>query len=331
MPHGLPENCGYVPNLAHANSLAVECASFATDLEALSFASNKSAFLYRAIVEVLKGNPKYVRNGVLRAFSQGKHGSCVGCGEAHKTAATLAGGIWLRGEELDWPVDDAELPVMPSRSWIYGASRQVVDRLGRWEGSNGSAAAKAIDEMGIAWERNCGGVDLSEYRPEDCDRWEARGVPKATLPVAKQVTLGGKVRVESWEQAAAALQHGYGINICQCYKPVRTTRDDYGAIELGSPWSHSQVVWGYVVYGSGRNRTRLFVIYNSHGNKYKGPKGPLTPDLPDGAYCITTNEMQEILDNGDSWISCDRTGLAPRSRSFRRIAKKKGARHAMAA
>ncbi len=330
MAHGLIENCGYVPNPAHANALAKESRAYASDLDELSFDANRSAFPYRALVEVLKANPKYVRGNRWRAFSQGRHGSCVGCGESHKVAVTLAAGIWMRGEAIDWPMNDAGLAVMPSRSWIYGASRQVVDRLGRWEGSNGSAAAKAIDKMGIAFERNVGGVDLSSYIADDCNRWELRGVPDATLPIAKLTSLGGRTRIETWEQLAASHQHGYAANICQCYKPVIATRDEHGSIELGNPWAHSQASVGYVVYGSGRNRRRLFVVYNSHGNKYKGPTGSLTPDLPQGAYCITTAQMQRIIDNGDTWISCMRTGLTPRARQYRKFAQKKEAKYALA-
>lgn len=322
--HGLPENCGYVPDLAHADSLATESAVvYASGMEDLKADLNRSAFPYRALAEALKHNPKYVtKEGILRAFSQSSHGSCVGCGEAHKVAVTIAAGKWLRGEDYDWPTDNNGKAVMPSRSWIYGASRQAANQLGRWEGSNGSWAAKAVDEMGLLFERKYGSVDLTDYRTGDCDRWEAAGVPRSTLEPASHQSLGGKLRIDHWEQLATGMHHGFAANICGCYKPVRTTRGEYGEIKLGSPWPHSQAAWAYVVYKlKPRTYWRGFVIYNSHGNKYKGKRGALTPDLPFGSYLCTVNEMQRILDNRDSWFSFDRRGLRPRARKVSKEAR----------
>lgn len=324
MGHGLPENYGYVPDPALSEAEAESCfARYGDSIDDLPRNMDKPAFPYRAAAMMLAGNRKYVDNsGLLLALSQGSHGSCVGWGEARKILITLAAGVYMRGLEIDWPKDANGLPVSISPSWCYGAARQAANNLGRWEGASGAGAAKATEELGFIWEKPYAGFDCSAYRTEDCDRWEAQGVPKASLQFADDNLLKGRTRVTTCEQLVGLTQAGYAINICGMGKPSGVTRDDYGYIDCGSRrWAHSQCGGiCYVVYKIKPGKVfRGFGILNSHGNKkYRGGKGKLTPDLPDGAYITSWDDMQETLNRRDSWVNFEMDGLRPPQRNWER-------------
>jgi hypothetical protein len=327
-----PPNFGYVPDVAHANERAQLSASIygATAIDDLPVDMDRGAYPYRAAALVLRENAKYVRKttgGLLEllALSQGGHGSCVGWGEARKLLISLAAGIFLRGLDLTWPTDASGKPVSVSPSWCYGASREW--NRGAWEGSNGSWAAKASQDLGILFERDYsaeGGPNLLQYSTGDCNAWESRGVPRAALAVAKLVRLEGYARVQTTEQLARVLQAGYGANMCDGLAPGRGARDEDGAIAQTGRWAHSETVICYDPVRKGKgNVRRLFGILNSHGTeKYTGPKGANTPDLPSGAYKVTESEMQRILDGRDTWVNFELDGLRPAASNYRRTLRK---------
>lgn len=323
--HGPVEQCGWVPDPGLAEAEADCCIARygATHLDDLPADMDKPAFPYRTAARILAGNRKYVDgHGLLLALSQGSHGSCVGWGEARKILITLAGGIYLRGLEFEWPKDGNGLPVAPSPSWCYGAARTAANNLGSWEGASGAGAAKATEEMGWVWERKYDGFDISTYRTDDCNAWEARGVPKVSLQYADDNLLKGRMRVTTCEQLVALTQAGYAINICGMGKPGGVTRDEHGYIDASSRrWAHSQTGGiCYVVYKLKPGKVfRGFGILNSHGSKkYKGPKGKLTPDLPDGAYITSWGDMQETLNRRDSWVNFEYDGVRPAQKKFSR-------------
>ena len=325
--HPLPKNYGYVPDPAHSEKRHGLSRSIWGDdpFKDLPRDLNRSAFPYRALAFGLRSNPKYTRASGQRvwllALSQGNHGSCVGWGEARKIAITLAAGHFMRGLDLTWPTASGK-PVSVSPSFCYGASREW--NRGSWEGSNGSWAAKATQELGFLVEKRYSGSDLSRYRTDDCNTWEARGVPRGLLQYADDSVLRGYARVRDCESLAAALQNGYAANVCGSRAPGKSTRDEYGAIALTGRWAHSQAVIGYIVYHVGRGKyKRFFIILNSHGsNRYKGPTGKQTPDLPGGAYLVSWNYMQRLLNERDTWVNFDLHGLEPASRNWKRSAKR---------
>lgn len=330
--HGLPENFGWVPDPQHAEQRAAlsQATWGANAFDALPVDLDRSAYPYRAMAQLLRGNAKYVTGTaampMLLALSQGNHGSCVGWGEARKCMITLCAGIYMRGIDLELPQHNGK-PVSVSPSWCYGASRTVVNQLGGWEGSNGSWAAKASERLGLLFETKYDAIDLADYRTGDCDNWEARGVPRTALPIADDTLLRGYARVDACEQMVAALQNGYAANVCGSRAPGGDKRDEYGAIPLTGRWAHSQTVVAYVVYKlPGGRSLRLFMILNSHGsNRYKGPTGKQTPDMPGGAYCVSWNDLQRLLDERDTWVNFDLHGLQPASRDWPKHAKRKGA------
>lgn len=329
----LPPNFGIVPDAKHNRELAENAyVIFGSPLDHLKADMDKSVFGHRCLTQMLKRNPKYVTRDPapvrMKARNQSSHGSCVGHGEAGKIKYTLACGHYMRGEEIGWPTsdDDGKLLVEPSPSWLYGASRQSANQLGKWEGSNGSWAAKATEEMGFLFEKNYpGAVDLTEYKPRDCNNWEANGVPARSLEVADDQLLKGMMQIKSCEELVACYQAGYGVNTCNDRSP-RKTRDEYGRCDLTGRWAHSVTgVPTYVVYKISPTKTlRLFLIENSHGNNsYTGPKGPKTPDISGGGYFLEWKDMQTYLNSGDTWVNFSLDGLKPASRTWEKRLREK--------
>lgn len=328
--HGIPKNYGYVPDPGHAEQRAVQSHRLygSNPYDALKCDLNRSAYPSRALALMLGANPQYVetRGGLLVPYArnQSSHGSCVGHGEARKIEITIAAGMFLRGLRLDKAAcSQGGKPAGVSPSFCYGASREW--NRGRWEGSNGSWAAKATQELGFLFERDYPNFTrCSTYRTSDCDEWELRGVPREALQLSQAQTLEGFARVDNWEQAAALAHHGYAFNICGSPAPGTNVRDRYGAVRLTGQWAHSQCVSNYVVYDlGGGSYLRLFEIWNSHGrNRYSGGTGEKTPDLAGGAYYVTHNDLQRILNERDSWVNFDKKGLEPRAKNWRELAQK---------
>jgi len=314
----MSENYGYIPDPDHQDAYAIEAADlYGSPLDALKADMDTPAFPYRAAAYALRGTRyvKQIASGllVLQAFNQGNVGSCVGWGEARKLLITLAAGVYMRAENISLPIDQHGNVCGVSPAWCYGASRQVVNKLGKWDGSNGSWAAKATAEMGYLFEKRYHDFDNSKYSAAFCKEWAKRGVPKESIKYAEEQRYTGRVRVTDVEQAVALTQAGYAANICGDIKP-NSTRDEYGFCKHSGSWAHSQT--GnicYVVYKESPTKTRRGIgILNSHGNnRYKGPTGDLTPDLPGGAYIFSLEDYQKILDERDTWVSFDREGLMP--------------------
>jgi hypothetical protein len=316
------KNYGYIPDPEHQDAYAAEASGlYGNPLDYLKADMDLPAFPYRAAAHALadtKWTKRVEGQTLLLAQSQGGVGSCVGWGEARKILLSLAAGVYMREEEIALPLDEDGKPCGVSPSWCYAASRQVVGKLGRSDGSNGSWAARATAEMGFLFEKKYPEFDARGYSEADCRNWAAKGVPKDSLQYGAESRYTGRMRVETVEQAVALTQAGFSYNLCNDHKP-NDTRDEHGFCKRSGSWSHSETGGiCYVVYKISPTKTKRGIgILNSHGNnRYKGPKGELTPDLPSGAYIFDLETIQDMLDRGDTWVSFDRDGLAPPIRDW---------------
>ena len=262
----------------------------------------KPAFPYRHLQRALTGS-RHVKAGRLRASHQGNFGSCVGFATSRACDVVAACDIFQRGDPEIWPTGPAGKPVVSAPDYVYAASRHVVNKLGKWQGSYGAAAAKAMRLWGIVHQQIFSDYDLTEYSTHLCRIWSARGVPRAIRLRAEKHPYRSTVRVETCEQAVALLQNGYAFNLC-CSLGWSDRRDDFGFSRRVRPgWSHAQAVIGYVVYQKSNFRSRAgFIIQNSWGNRWNsGPTGVLTPDLPGGSFVCEWDDMQTALDENDSF------------------------------
>jgi hypothetical protein len=315
------EDYGIIDDPEHSDAFAADSASlYGSPLDHLVADMDTPAFPYRAAAKALEGTP-YVRERgryiELLASSQRSVGSCVGWGEARKLFLSLAAGVYMRGDEVGLPAQDGA-PCMVSPAWCYAASKQVVNKLSRKDGSNGSWAARATAEMGFLFRKEYPDFDARGYSEDICRRWGRSGVPTDSMPYALDQKFRGRVRVNNVEEAVALCQSGYMLNLCNNEKP-NDKRDAYGFCRPTGKWSHSETgAICYVVYKMSPTKTlRGLGILNSHGNnRYKGPYGDQTPDLPGGAYIYELNDFQQCLDHQDTWASFDLDGLQPPAKDW---------------
>lgn len=256
---------------------------------------DRSVFLYRAVEKVAPGH---------FPLNQGQVGSCVSFG----TGACVD--ILLAMQVVDGKADKF---IASCEESIYGGAR--VQAWGRQtapggDGASGVGAAKWASKWGIVYRLNYTdlGLDLLSYdmsRCRDWGYWGSGGKNHRTEldliakehPV-KQVTL-----VRTAQEAKAALQAGYPINVCSG-QGFTNTRDSQGFLRPSGSWSHSMAIVGYV----GGDRPG-FIILNSWGRKWvNGPKG-LAPDMPDGAFIADWDVVDRMLRGGDSYAYSDLIGF----------------------
>jgi hypothetical protein len=144
--------------------------------------------------------------------------------------------------------------------------------------------------------------DLSAYSSSRCREWASRGVPDAIKAIAKEHPFRSAVRVRTCEEARAAIQNGYCINICSG-QGFKSRRDDDGFAQASGSWPHSMSLRAY------RGGTRRgFLIQNSWGNGWI--TGPIWPeDMPQGSFWCSWDTMARILRQGDSFAYSNYDGF----------------------
>jgi len=272
-------------------------ALYGEQLDELPFYRDRSAFPFRFLAKCLRGS-KNVQAGRLVALNQGNVGSCVGCMGSRVADVTAAADIHQRREPERWPVNSNRRPIISSPEYCYAVSRQVVDGLGRWDGSTGSAMARAFQEIGTTHQRPHGlEHDLSRYSSQRAREWARRGVPDAVLDAAREHPFRSAVRVQSCEHAAALIQNGYAFGICSGLA-WSTRRDKDGFSRRVRPgWSHAMAVVGYLVTRRGR---RGFIVQNSWSSSWGSGPVPFS-DFPTGSFVCEWSDMADVLRSGDCW------------------------------
>jgi len=286
-------------------------AKYKTQLDALPFDLDKSAFPFRALTQVLRGS-QHVTAGRLNALNQGSYGSCTGFAGSRAADITAACDILWRQEAEKWPRNGDGQPVITAPDYCYGASRDVSGNLGRYQGSYGAAVAKALRLYGAIHQTKYGRFDLSTYSIDKCKKWAAVGIPEPLKEEALKHQFLTTVRIENVEQAIALTQNGYGFMIC-CGLGWHTKRDDDGFARRVRPgWSHAQVGGlGYVVIKKNRKTRRGVLLQNSWGNRWQSG-GLFCDDQPRGAYFIELDDLQTALESGDCFAVADFEGFTER-------------------
>ncbi len=306
----MPHNQGWRPEPEQTELYAQSIPrKYKTQLNDLPFDLERSAFPFRALAKVLAGT-SYISDGRLDALNQGNYGSCVGFAAARTADITAACDIIWRREAEKWPTDPAGQKILTAPDWCYGASRDVSGSLGRWQGSYGGAAAKALREYGAIFQQQYGKHDLSTYSISSCRSWAARGVPADLVEEARAHQFLTTVRVESVDQAVALVQNGYGFSMC-CGMAWSPRRDEDGFARRTRPgWSHAQAAGlGYINIKRGKRTKRGFLIQNSWGNKWQADSPFGLVDQPHGSYFIRYEDMATALLSKDCYAVGDYEGF----------------------
>lgn len=252
------------------------------------------ALLYRCVAKCM-GLDK------MPAMNQANEGSCTGFGTANAANITTAVEIVLKGEAEEWFAS-----VSPDA--MYGMSRQIVNQLGRWQGSNGSWCARAITEWGTLHQTNYGEAgDLTNYTVQRAVEFRTRGLSESLRSKAAEHKMGASAPVRSAEEAKQALLNGYGINVCS-NQGFSGRRDNDGVMKAQGSWAHSMAIIAYLEV----NGRKLFKIQNSWGAQWgSGPQVP--DDSPDGSFNAEWSVVDRMCRGGDTYCYSAFNGFARRS------------------
>lgn len=276
---------GYVPNPAHTAAVVASLAqkTFGDTPAGRAMDDDDSdALNYRAMSYVAE-EPR------LHAYDQGSVGSCVGNGTSLAVNTSLACELVFQRRAGDWIAKAAA-------DGMYGLCRDVSGTLGRGDGSSGGAAAQAV-QYGTLFQIAYDGVDLSHYSADRCRQWASSGVPAAVKAAAKLHPFAHATQITSWQQARAALQSGFGVNVCSNQGFTGATRDAQGFMAPRGSWSHSMGVSSYRGAASGRQG---FLIHQSWGDSWSS--GPLWPsDMPYASFWCDVDTFAQMIAGGDTF------------------------------
>ena len=278
MPNTIHPSPGWTPNHAAMRLWAESVPSgLYAEADALCVGDdNRDALNYRALVKCLQDSGqtgKLARDGEyarLRSRNQGSVGSCVGFGTATPLDVLKAVEI-LSGEPEQWRA-------MFSADALYAMGRHIAGRLGRWDGSYGSAAARAITEWGTVHELVYGQHDLTSYSAPRAREWARVGVPAEVREAATDHTVRRAILVRNGDTAWSLLGQGYPINCCSSLG-FRGSRDAEGIMRRGGSWMHSMAVTSR---RTSRGGNRLVLFHQSWGDDWAS--GPYWQDQPLGSF-----------------------------------------------
>ena len=267
---------------------------------AVQNAPDADAYLWKSAVKVT--------GDLLPGRNQLQVGSCVSFGTAtaieHTLLFTIANWDPARGPPPEYKDLAQEI--------IYAISRvQIGGRKIRGDGSVGAWAAKGVHDYGFVPRGHHGRWDLTKYSESLCRQLGNEGCPADLLPIAAKTKVGTTTQIQSADEAAKAIQQGYGIAVCS-NQGFSRQRDKDGFCRPQGSWAHCMAILG-VQFGERKG----FFIANSWGDDYfTGPMGK-----GDGPRCgfwadwATVDRM--IRSGGDTWAFSDADGFPARQINWR--------------
>lgn len=261
---------------------------------------NRDMLNYRNLTKLIKSHVQSAARwlndkGQLHSRNQNPAGTCVGFGTATPLDILAACDIAVRNEPERY-----EGTFSPD--WCYGASRDISGNLGRWDGSYGSAAAKAIREWGTLLQLE----SLDQYDYQRARYWARVGVPDEMKTKARPHKVIFTTRLKDIEQTWSCIGNGYPFNMCSNIG-WKGNRDSDGAIKRKSSWSHSMGVTSRRTTPSGR---RLFLVHQSWGDNWTG--GPYFEDQPLGSFWADWDDIERAIKQGDSFAYSGYEGFVRR-------------------
>jgi len=321
---GYPAHFGYSPNPGHAEALAERVMPrYGAGLDALGIDDGGDRYNYRMLVACLEAagirkwlvqDGEYLR---LNTYDQGQTSSCTGNARSIQLALELATQIVADGDPHDFPA-------MPAAEIQYALGLELEGSLGSDSGCSGSALVECAEVYGAGYQMLMAGEDCSTGNAagEDLAAWQRRllryvrdGVPLALKPWLRGKRSEAHARIETTDQAWAALGHGYPIILCSnvSYDGARGAE---GVIRrTGSAWPHAMCCSSRrtsAKYG------RLFLVHNSWTPAWTS--GPYWLDQPVGSFWIREDDLADMLvcqwsrrmTVRDCWISTGARGFVRR-------------------
>jgi hypothetical protein len=230
---------------------------------------------------------KRVTGGQLTAHDQDGVGCCVGEGFSSAVEYLACVEIALGGPPGQFhPISSAA---------IYALSRvEIGGGHVHGDGSVGAWAAKAVSQYGVLPRSSLGKYDLSHFDSERARSWGRDGLPDDLEPEARKHPVKTVSLVKSFEEAQAALGHGYPVAVCSDQGFTMTRDRDGFCVPRGS-WGHCMCFIG----ASNGARPGLCCLQSWGPNVPDGPIG--LGDHPNCAFWVDADVADRMLRQGDSW------------------------------
>lgn len=251
----------------------------------LEFDPNKTVLLYKCWSEVFAGYPDYPAQQI---------GDCVSFGHGHANDLLMTIEAYLGDLEID-------SIRRTCTEFLYGESRKVGNMLGRFDGSYGAAAVKAMTTVGMVSYGELEEANLPlVYSGSRAKQWGRVGPPDVVESMAGRHKLAGAALLRTVEDLGAAIQNGKPCTICTGYG-FNTPRDQQGFCRMRGRWGHCMFVAGYRADRPG------YLVIQSWGPDQ--PQGPLDLDQPSFSFWVEPDDMLRIIDEGDSFALAGSPGF----------------------
>jgi len=230
-------------------------------------------------------------------------GSCVGWGWSAGVDVLAAVEVVLKREAESFGGRTLEASVYAfSRVEARGRSRA-----GRSDGSYGGAAAKAVRDLGtLHYGVDYNGERFDAYSASREKSWGDTGVPDNLEPFAKERRVKEVTLVESFDQAAKAIQNGYPVPVCSM-QGFTMKRDSDGFCRASGSWAHCMLFCGVRFDRPG------LLCMNSWGNSNSGPRYP--ESMPDSiaacTFWVDADVANRMLRGRDSYAISGYEGFPP--------------------
>lgn len=225
-------------------------------------------------------------------------GDCVSMGWSNAIAYRQA--FQIANEQRN---DVLKIPFPP---YMYGVSRVLIGKrqLGRGAGSIGAWAAQGSLSYGVLPADQAIQLGFS-YSGKLADQWGWSGPPKDATDYGSKFRIRTVSQVRSWEDVRDALVHGYPCTVASNigFEGRFVDNDEKRWGTAAGQWGHQMCFIG-AEDRPGRNKGAY--VINSWGADAH-PK-PLN-DEPPGGFWIKWQDVQRMVQQGDSWAYSDFDGF----------------------
>jgi hypothetical protein len=225
-------------------------------------------------------------------------GDCVSQGWACAVDCLVAVQI-TKGERIRWTAECATEP-------IYAGSRVEISkgRLGRRDGSFGSAAAEFVKTFGAVPRGRYGDIDLTTYDGQRARAWgmPKAGVPDALEPKLREHPVQAFTLVQTYEQARDAIASGYPVPVAS-NQGFAMRRDEKGFARPKGNWGHQMC---FIGVDDADARPGLLCM-NSWGPDWID--GPTRHDQPPGSFWVDADVAERMLRQDDSHAASGYVGM----------------------
>lgn len=218
---------------------------------------------------------------------------CTGWGAAHAIQNAQAGHLVGRNKAGTFRLINPAAIYCGARHWGgYG---------NRYEGCSGAAVAEFAQKFGVLPADEPG---VALYSAELLRDWDRRGPPEHLRAVMARHRVKTVAQAKTTRDVWDAICNRFGVTIASDAGFDKFQRRDGRIVAIrNGVWRHQMAIDGVDGTIAGR---RYFHVQNSWGeNKHPRP----IDDSPAGGFWIDEDDMNYIVECGDSWIYSDFEGF----------------------